>query len=117
MPRLPIEHIASDPGHAGGRPRIKGKGITVEFLVGYLDGSSPMEEICRVYDLTPGQVYAAWSYYYDHKEEMDEQIRKDDEAFEQIPAFWEQPRFKEFRARLEALEQQEPTPASSSEDV
>ena len=39
------------------------------------------EDICRQYPhLTLGEVHAALAYYFDHKDEMDEEIRKEWEA-------------------------------------
>lgn len=34
------------------------------------------------YDLTLGQVYAALSYYYDHREEIDGTIAEEEDAYE-----------------------------------
>jgi uncharacterized protein (DUF433 family) len=101
MSVLPITHIASDPGHRGGKPRIARKGITVEFLAGYLNSDTTVEDICRLHDLTPGEVYAAWSYYYDHQEEIDESIRQAAEAIAALPSL------------REHLERKKTTPARS----
>jgi len=43
-----------------------------------------VDRICEEYDLTPAQVYAAWLYYYDHKEEIDKEIVEDNEAYEKM---------------------------------
>lgn len=70
---LPIEHIEAKPG--SGKPRVRGAGVTVELLHWFIhDPEWPVERICQEYGLTPGQVYAAWSYYEDHKAEIDQQI-------------------------------------------
>lgn len=52
-----------------GKPVIRGSRLRVETLVnGY-----PPEEIAGAYpNLTLSAVYAALSYYYEHKQEMDE---------------------------------------------
>jgi uncharacterized protein (DUF433 family) len=89
MPVLPINHIASDPSYRSGRARVVGTGITVHFLAGYLEETCSVEEICKLHDLTPGQIYAAWSYYYDHKAEIDAQRREDDEAIDALPSIRE----------------------------
>jgi uncharacterized protein (DUF433 family) len=89
MPILPINHIASDPGYRGGKPRIARNGITVAFLAGYLSSDTPVDEICRLHDLTRGELYAAWSYYYDHKTEIDESIQAASEAIAALPSLRE----------------------------
>lgn len=110
MPILPINHIASDPNKRRGRPRVVGTGITVEFLAQYLKLDSTIEEICELHDLTPSQVYAAWSYYYDHQAEIDEQIRQDEALDAKIPHISELPGYAEFRARREAAQEPTETP-------
>ena len=66
--------------------RVIGKGITVEFLSRLIDDPEwSMERICDGYGLTPAEVYAAWSFYYDHKEEIDEHVRLNDEAISKLP--------------------------------
>ena len=57
---------------------IIGKGVTVEFLSRLIDDPEwPVERICANYSLTPAEVYAAWSFYYDHKEEIDTRVKAD----------------------------------------
>ncbi len=66
--------------------RIVGKGITVEFVSRLItDPEWPMERICDGYGLTPAEVYAAWSFYYEHKDEIDEHVRLNDEAISALP--------------------------------
>ncbi len=78
-------HIVTDAGIAGGKPRIAGHRITVQNIVIWHDwmGKSP-EEIASEYDLTLGDVYAALAYYDDHREEIDQQIRDDEEFVEAL---------------------------------
>jgi uncharacterized protein (DUF433 family) len=57
--------------------RIIGKGVTVEFLSRLIDDPEwPIERICDNYGLTPAEVHAAWSFYYDHQAEIDHRIEK-----------------------------------------
>jgi len=75
-------YIVSTPGTCGGKPRIDGHRIRVQDIVGAytVRGLSP-EEICEDYpSITLAQVHAALAYYFDHREEIEQQIR-DDEAF------------------------------------
>ncbi len=64
-----------------GKPRIDGHRITVSDVVCWHEqqGQTPAQ-IATDYALTLGQVYAALSYYFDHKAEIDKEIA-DSEAF------------------------------------
>lgn len=58
--------------------RIIGKGVTVEFLVQFLnDPEWPVVRICEHYGLTPSEVFAAWAFYYDYQEEIDRHIAEE----------------------------------------
>jgi len=74
-------HIEITEGIAGGKPRIAGHRITVQNIVIWheLLGHSA-DEIAAEYDLTLADVYAALTYYHDHRAEIDQSI-KDSEAF------------------------------------
>ena len=69
-------HIEATPGVAGGKPRIAGHRITVQDIVLWHErlGLSA-DEICAEYDLELADVYAALSYYFDHRSEIDQSIR------------------------------------------
>jgi uncharacterized protein (DUF433 family) len=69
------KHIEITPEVRGGKPRIAGRGITVAdiVLMHWRLGIS-LEEIAGKYDLPLAAVYAAMSYYYDHKREIDQSI-------------------------------------------
>lgn len=75
------QHIVSTPGTLGGKPRIAGRRIGVYHIFEWHDimGMS-VDEIARDYDLTPGQIYAALSYYWDNKQEIDRR-EAEDQAF------------------------------------
>jgi len=68
-------HIEATPGVAGGKPRIAGHRITVQDIVLWHErlGLSA-DEICAEYDLELADVYAALSYYFDHRSEIDQSI-------------------------------------------
>lgn len=79
---LPIEDIVTHEG--SNTPRVAGTGITVAFLSRFVDDPNwSVERICAKYALTPSQVYAAWSYYYSHKEEVDRAIAEAEEKVRQ----------------------------------
>src|SRR4051794_9899069 len=73
------QHIEITPGVAGGKPRIAGHRITVhDIAVWHERMGMSADEIAAEYDLTLGDVYAALTYYFDHRDEVDHQIAEDD---------------------------------------
>ncbi len=60
----------------GGKPYIAGTGLKVRGLVEeYLATGSDAHELQRSHpELTLGQIYSALAYYYDHKDEIDNEI-------------------------------------------
>jgi uncharacterized protein (DUF433 family) len=88
----PIQHIQFKPN---GKPFLAGTRFSVAFLAAFVDDPDwSIERICKTYNLTPGQVYAVWSYYYDHKEEIDR-------ILEDTP---QRPDEAAHRARIEAMQ-------------
>lgn len=73
-------YIESTPGILGGKPRIAGHRISVQNIVVWHEhlGMS-VDEIAQQYDLKLSEVHAALAYYFDHVDEINDQIRKDDE--------------------------------------
>lgn len=75
------EHIEVTPGVVGGKPRIAGRRITVRDVVIWHERMGRgADEISTEHDLALAHVYAALAYYFDHRAEIDESIRKG-EAF------------------------------------
>ncbi|CAN5906595.1 DUF433 domain-containing protein [soil metagenome] len=85
------EHIEITPGLAGGKPRIAGRRISVQNIVIWHERmGKTADEIAAEYDLKLADVYAALTYYFDHRVEVDKSIR-DGEGFaeelrERIPS-------------------------------
>ncbi|MEO6162527.1 MAG: DUF433 domain-containing protein [Candidatus Binatia bacterium] len=77
-------YIVSHKDYCGGSPIIKGTKFPVRSVVNYVlrQGLSPEEDRWRFTHLTLAQVYDALSYYYDHKEDIDRELRDNSE---QIP--------------------------------
>lgn len=72
-----INLIAINPKVRNGRPYIVGTTVTVaDVAIAKIYHNQDADGIADWYKLTLPQVYAALAYYYDHKPEMDEQIRK-----------------------------------------
>ena len=73
-------HIEMTPGVCGGKPRIAGHRIRVQDIVFWTEaGQSPDEIVARFPPLSLADVHAALAYYHDHRTEIDQQIRDDDE--------------------------------------
>lgn len=64
--------IESQPGVCGGKPCIVGTRIRVQdvFVWHELQGQSADEIVSRFPQLTMADVYAALSYYWDHRDEI-----------------------------------------------
>jgi uncharacterized protein (DUF433 family) len=78
-------HIEVTPEIAGGKPRIAGHRITVQNVVIWHErlGMSA-DEIATEYGLSLADVYAALAYYFDHREEIDQAIRVDEEFIAEL---------------------------------
>lgn len=72
-----INLITTNPAVRGGRPCIAGTSLRVTDLVmaNLYHGRTP-DEIAADYELSLAQVHAALAYYYQHKWELDEDIRQ-----------------------------------------
>lgn len=66
------QHIEISPGICGGKPRIRGRRITVQNIAVWHDrlGMSA-DEIASEYDLTLADVHAALAFYFDNRAEID----------------------------------------------
>ena len=79
------EHIESTPGICGGKARVAGRRITVQNIALWHErfGLSA-DEIATEHELSLGDVHAALAYYFDHREEIDRQIREDDAFVQEL---------------------------------
>ncbi len=80
--------IEITPGVCGGRARIAGHRIRVQDVVVLTaeQGESPEQIVADFPQLSLADVHAALSYYYDHRNEIDQQIREDDELVARMKA-------------------------------
>ena len=78
------QHIEITPGVCGGKPRIAGHRIKVQDIVIWHErmGMSPDEIIYHHPSISLADVYAALSYYHDHRAEIRQQI-EEGESFAQ----------------------------------
>ena len=77
----PINYIEIRDEDGYETAHVAGTRITVgEIAHMHLYGDSPVDWIVENFDaLDHAQVHAALSYYYDHKDEIDTQMRRDEE--------------------------------------
>lgn len=73
-----VNHIELTPGVCGGKPRVAGTRIRVEDIVVWheLQGKSPAEIVADFPQLLLADVHAALTYYFDHREEIQRQMRE-----------------------------------------
>ncbi len=71
------QHIEITPGIAGGKPHIAGHRITVQDIAIWHERmGKTADEIAAEYDLTLADVYTALAYYFDHRDEIDQDIEE-----------------------------------------
>jgi uncharacterized protein (DUF433 family) len=74
---LSINLIATNPDVRGGRPVIAGTGVCVsDLVIAMLFHQRNPDELASDFALSLAQVYAALAYYYEHKAEVDEELRQ-----------------------------------------
>ncbi len=80
MASAPINYVEIRDG----RPVIAGTGLKVAIIANMIvHNDTPIPWVVENYDLTPAQIHAALSYYYDHAEELDRYIQEGDELAKQ----------------------------------
>jgi uncharacterized protein (DUF433 family) len=74
-------HIVKEPDYCGGKAAIDNTGVRVMNVVFLHKRGETEAGILKVYpDLDRAQVYAALTYYYDHPEEIEAELRADEAA-------------------------------------
>jgi len=70
-------YITRVPGKRGGRPIIRGTGITVSLIARLYKAGDTVDEILESYPhLHPSWVHDAIGYYLDHPDEIEREIRE-----------------------------------------
>ena len=78
-------HIEVTPGTCGGKPRIAGHRIRVQDIVLWTEEGRSVDEIVADFpQLSLANVYAALAYYHDHRQQIDQDIREDEEFFRRM---------------------------------
>jgi len=82
------EHIAKTPGVCGGKACIAGTRVRVMDIMIWHEhmGWSADEIVSQIPHITLSDVHAALAYYFDHREEIEEDIRRNDEIAENFRA-------------------------------
>ncbi len=88
MTKVISEHIEITPGICGGKPRIAGHRIKVQDVAIWYEemNLSPQEIVDRYPTITLSDVHAALAYYYDNKQEIQQQIEEDERLEAQMRA-------------------------------
>jgi uncharacterized protein (DUF433 family) len=72
-----IDLVTTDPNVRSGKPCIGGTGIRVtDVAMAHLFHRRTPDEISSDYNVSLAQVHAALAYYFGHKAELDEDIRR-----------------------------------------
>lgn len=79
----PHPYVEVYQSRSGPRAIVKGTRVGVSTVVGYIRMGYDAERIANelLPHLTPAQVHDALSYYYDHRDEIDQELVEDSEAF------------------------------------
>jgi uncharacterized protein (DUF433 family) len=82
------EHIEISPEVCGGKPCIAGTRIRVQdvYVWHELHGQSADEIVSNFPHIALADVHAALSYYWDHKDEIHQQMKADDAFVETMKA-------------------------------
>jgi uncharacterized protein (DUF433 family) len=83
----PASPVEMTPGTCGGKPRIAGHRIRVQDIVIWQEQGRSADEIVADFpQLSLADVYSALAYYHDHREQIDLDIREDDEFIQRAKA-------------------------------
>ncbi len=86
---LAINLISSNPKVRGGHPCIAGTGLRVsDVVMAHLYHNQSPDEIAAGYAVSLSGVYAALAYYYEHKAEIDTDIREQIEKARKLKDNW-----------------------------
>lgn len=82
------EHLQITPDVCGGKPRIAGHRIRVQDIAIWYEhfGMSPDDIVYHYPSITLADVHAALTYYYDHLDEIRQDIRESEAFTSQLAA-------------------------------
>jgi uncharacterized protein (DUF433 family) len=110
MSQTTVERIVSKTDVCGGRPCIAGTRIRVQDIYVWheLQGHSADEIVSDFPQITMSDVYAALSYYWNHRDEMQRQMQEEDVFIQEMKAKHPSP-LKEKLAAKHAKDHQVPS--------
>jgi uncharacterized protein (DUF433 family) len=106
MVSVSTEHVEITPGVCGGKPRIAGHRIKVQHVAIWHErmGMSPEEILSEYPGITLADVHAALAYYYDHREQIDADIKEGIEFADKLragaPSIFEKARLRDAKNDL-----------------
>jgi uncharacterized protein (DUF433 family) len=88
MMNVITEHITKTPGVCGGKACVAGTRVRVMDIVIWHEhlGWGADEIVSQIPSITLSDVHAALAYYFDNREEIEEDIRRNDEIVEKFRA-------------------------------
>lgn len=88
MANIILDHVTKTPGVCGGKACIAGHRIRVMDIVVWheMRGYSPDEIAAMFPGITLADVHAALPYYFDNRQEIEEEFRREDEIAERLRA-------------------------------
>jgi len=102
MENVSTQHITKTPGVCGGRACVAGHRVRVMDIVAWHEMRSMSAD--QVVDLFPGitlaDVYAALAYYFDHRQEIEDDFRNDDQWAERVTSTLPSKVPPEFREKI-----------------
>jgi uncharacterized protein (DUF433 family) len=86
MENVLVQHIEKTPGICGGRARIAGHRVRVQDIVVWHEkrGYSPDEIVDMFPGITLADVHAALAYYFDNRQEIEDEFRQATEVAERL---------------------------------
>ena len=86
---ISINLITTNPKVRGGRPCIVGTNLRIsDVVVAHLFHDQTADEISAGYVIPISAVYAALSYYFEHKSEIDADIRQQIDTAHKLKEDW-----------------------------
>ena len=85
MTVLALPQIVSTPDVVHGAPRIDGHRIRVsDIAVMHVHQRRTVQDIAESYAISPAKVHVALAYYWDHRDEIEADIERDNRAVDEF---------------------------------
>ena len=81
--------IVSTPGTCGGKPRVDGHRIRVQDVVIWVEqmGMTTEQIVSDYPGMTPAKIAAALNYYADHRDEIEADLKDEEELADKLDRF------------------------------